>query len=35
METTINGRRVAYIDQGSGPVVLLLHGMAAPPRPIG
>ena len=30
METTINGRRVAYIDQGSGPVVLLLHGWAAP-----
>ncbi|MGI6265182.1 MAG: alpha/beta fold hydrolase [Acutalibacteraceae bacterium] len=30
METTIGGRKVAYIDQGSGPVVLLLHGWGAP-----
>lgn len=26
----LNGRRVAYIDQGEGPVVLLLHGWGAP-----
>lgn len=30
METVINGMRVSYIDQGSGPAVLLLHGWAAP-----
>lgn len=30
MECTIDGRRVRYIDEGSGPVVLLLHGWAAP-----
>lgn len=27
---TIDGLRVAYIDQGTGPVVLLLHGWGAP-----
>lgn len=26
MELTIGGRRVCYIDEGEGPVVLLLHG---------
>lgn len=30
MEMLLNGRRVAYIDQGQGPVVLLLHGWGAP-----
>lgn len=31
METvTVDGLSVAYIDQGSGPVVLLLHGWGAP-----
>lgn len=30
METSVDGRRVTYIDQGSGPVVLLLHGWGAP-----
>lgn len=30
MEMMLNGRRVAYIDQGEGPAVLLLHGWGAP-----
>ena len=30
METTIDGLRVRYIDEGSGPEVLLLHGWGAP-----
>ena len=30
MECTVDGRRIQYIDEGSGPVVLLLHGWAAP-----
>lgn len=30
MELTIGGRRVAYLDQGEGPVLLFLHGWAAP-----
>ncbi len=30
MEIQIDGRRVRYIDEGSGPEVLLLHGWAAP-----
>ena len=29
METTINGLRVRYIDEGTGPEVLLLHGWGA------
>ena len=29
MQTTIDGQRVAYIDQGEGDVVLLLHGWGA------
>lgn len=29
MELTIDGRRVSYIDEGDGPVVLLLHGWGA------
>lgn len=30
MELTLFDKRVSYIDQGSGPVVLLLHGWGAP-----
>ena len=30
VETTIDGRRVRYIDEGEGPEVLLLHGWGAP-----
>lgn len=30
METVVNGLRISYIDQGSGPAVLLLHGWGAP-----
>lgn len=30
METVVDGLRVSYIDQGSGPAVLLLHGWGAP-----
>lgn len=30
MECTVNGLRVQYIDQGNGPVVLLVHGWGAP-----
>ena len=30
MVTTIDGRKVQFIDEGQGPEVLLLHGWAAP-----
>ena len=30
MQCTVNGLRVQYIDEGSGPVVLLVHGWGAP-----
>ena len=30
MELSLFGRRVSYIDQGNGPVVLFLHGWGAP-----
>lgn len=30
MELSLFGRRVSYVDQGSGPVVLFLHGWGAP-----
>lgn len=30
MEIEIGGRRVAYLDKGEGPVLLFLHGWAAP-----
>lgn len=30
MERMIDGRRVHYLDQGSGPAVLFLHGWGAP-----
>lgn len=30
MDCIVGGRHIAYIDQGTGPVVVLLHGWAAP-----
>jgi alpha/beta superfamily hydrolase/acyltransferase len=30
LEITIGGRRVQYLDEGEGPVLLFLHGWAAP-----
>ena len=29
METKVMGKTVSYIDQGEGPIVLLLHGWGA------
>lgn len=30
VECIVDGKRVTYIDEGTGPVVLLLHGWGAP-----
>ena len=30
MDCIVDGRKIQYIDEGAGPVVLLLHGWAAP-----
>lgn len=35
MDCIVDGRHVAYIDEGAGPVVLLLHGWGAPAETYG